>query len=105
MIDEDASSSEDEEQDEEPEAESASTVMVLFGGEGESDMLEEDFDDAPLVHFATQNWKVRADDSNNPTPIHVAFDAMPIVSTDDVTLTTCGDVLTSPSLVPSTFPL
>lgn len=54
------------------------------------------------MHFATRKKKVRVNTSNNPA-IPVASDVTPIVSTSDVTQTTGGAILTSPSPIPSTF--
>lgn len=67
-IDEEVSFSEDEEHDEKLEGEAASAIAVTFVGEGKSDALEEDSDDAPLVSFVIRKRKVRADDSNDLTP-------------------------------------
>lgn len=47
----------------------ASTVAVPFVGKSESNASKEEFDDAPLLRFATRKRKVRADDSNDLAPI------------------------------------
>lgn len=70
-IDKDVSSSEDKKQDEKLEGKATSTIVVPFVEEGVRDALEEDSNDAPIVHFTIQKRKVRAYDSDDPDPIHV----------------------------------
>lgn len=78
--------------------------MVLFVGEGESDVPEEGSDDAPIACLAIRKRKVRAEDFHGLARRPIVSNIMPIVYSGDVMQTIRVAILASPPPVPSTFP-
>lgn len=78
---EEVSSSEGEEWDEGPKDEAVVTTARV--GEGESDALEKDSDDTPLVHLAIRKRKA-IDDAGDPVPSTATAADVPSASTGDV---------------------